>query len=58
MFYFTLVFPHAIYYLEELETIVLMEEEEGVLTIYEIISLQATNAEAVLTSIIKDTTKK
>lgn len=58
MFYFTLVFPHAIYYLEELETIVLMEEEEGVLTIYDIISLQATNAEAVLTSIIKDTTKK
>jgi len=58
MFYFTLVFPHAIYYLEELETIVVMEEEEGVLNIYDIISLQATNAEAVLTSIIKDTTKK
>lgn len=58
MFYFTLVFPHAIYYLEELETIVLMEEEEGVLNIYDIISLQATNAEAVLTSIIKNTTKK
>lgn len=58
MFYFTLVFPHAIYYLEELETIVVMEEEEGVLNIYDIISLQATNTEAVLTSIIKDTTKK
>ena len=29
MFYFTLVFPHAIYYLEEFDTIVLMEEEEG-----------------------------
>lgn len=29
MFYCTLVFPHAIYYLEELETIVFMEEEEG-----------------------------
>jgi len=58
MFYFTLVFPHAIYYLEEFDTIVLMEEEEGVLNIYDIISLQATNAETVLTSIIKDTTKK
>lgn len=58
MFYFTLVFPHAIYYLEELETIVVMEEEEGVLNIYDIISLQATNVEIVLTSIIKDTTKK
>ncbi|MGR6905954.1 MULTISPECIES: GNAT family N-acetyltransferase [Lysinibacillus] len=58
MFYFTLVFPHAIYYLEEFETIVVMEEEEGVLNIYDIISLQATNVETVLTSIIKDTTKK
>ena len=34
-----------------------MEEEEGVLNIYDIISLQATNAETVLASIIKDTTK-
>lgn len=58
MFYFTLVFPHAIYYLEESETIVLMEEEEGVLNIYDIISLHAINVEDLLASIVKKTTKK
>ncbi len=58
MFYFTLVFQHTIYYLEDVAAIVLMEEEEGVLHIFDIISLQAINIEAVLTSIIKDTTKK
>lgn len=58
MFYFTLVFQHAIYYLEDLATIVLMEEEDGILNIYDIISQQAINVEAVLASIVKQTTKK
>ena len=58
MFYFTIVFHHAIYYLEDLETIVLMEEDEGVLNIYDIISIQPFDAETVLASIVKDTTKK
>ena len=58
MFYFTLIFQHTIYYLEDVAAIVLMEEEEGVLHIFDIISLQAINIEAVLTSIIKDTTQK
>ncbi|WP_418300748.1 GNAT family N-acetyltransferase [Lysinibacillus fusiformis] len=58
MFYFTLVFPHAIYYLEELETIVFMEEEEGVLNIYDIISLQPIHIEELLANIVKDTTQK
>jgi len=58
MFYFTLVFPNAIYYLEDLKTIVLMEEEEGVLNIYDIISLQSINVEDLLASIVKETTKK
>jgi len=58
MFYFTLVFPNAIYYLEDLKTIVLMEEEEEVLNIYDIISLQSINVEDLLASIVKETTKK
>ncbi|WP_155591137.1 GNAT family N-acetyltransferase [Lysinibacillus cavernae] len=58
MFYFTLVFHNAIFYLEDLETIVLMEEEEGILTIFDIISLQAVNIDAVLACIVKDTTNK
>ncbi|KPN97551.1 GNAT family N-acetyltransferase [Lysinibacillus sp. ZYM-1] len=58
MFYFTLVFPNAIYYLEDLKTIVLMEEEEGVLNIYDIISLQSINVEELLASIVKETTQK
>lgn len=58
MFYFTLVFPHAIYYLEELETIVFMEEEEGVLNIFDIISLQPIHIEELLANIVKDSTQK
>lgn len=58
MFYCTLVFPHAIYYLEELETIVFMEEEEGVLNIFDIISLQPIHIEELLANIVKDSTQK
>ncbi|MCR8854958.1 GNAT family N-acetyltransferase [Lysinibacillus fusiformis] len=58
MFYFTLVFPHAIYYLEDLETIVFMEEEEGVLNIFDIISLQSIDIEELLANIVKETTQK
>ncbi len=58
MFYFTIVFHHAIYYLKDLETIVLMEENDGVLNIYDIISIQPFDAETVLASVVKDTTKK
>lgn len=58
MFYFTIVFHHAIYYLEDLEIIVLMEENEGVLNIYDIISIRPFDAETVLASVVKDTTKK
>ncbi|GAB0167738.1 GNAT family N-acetyltransferase [Lysinibacillus sp. CTST325] len=58
MFYFILVFHEAIFYVEDLETIVLMNEEEGTLHIYDIISLNAPNVEAVLANIVKKTTKK
>lgn len=58
MFYFTIVFHDAIYYLEDLETIVLMEEDGGVINIYDIISIRPFDAETVLASVVKDTTKK
>ncbi|AVK84770.1 GNAT family N-acetyltransferase [Lysinibacillus sp. B2A1] len=58
MFYLTVVFQEAIFYVEDLETIVLMEKEEGTLHIFDIISLNAQNVEAVLASVVKETTKK
>ncbi|MGG2055220.1 GNAT family N-acetyltransferase [Lysinibacillus pakistanensis] len=58
MFYFTIVFHETIFFVEDLETIVLMEEEGDTLHIFDIISLNAHNAEAVLASIVKETTKK
>lgn len=58
MFYFTIVFHEAVFYVEDLETIVLMEEEEDTLHIFDIISLHAPNVEAVLASVVKETTKK
>ncbi|MGE6517619.1 GNAT family N-acetyltransferase [Lysinibacillus sphaericus] len=58
MFYFTLVFYKAIFYVEDLETIVLMEEEEDALHIFDIISLNEPDVEAVLASIVNETTKK
>ncbi|WP_107841202.1 GNAT family N-acetyltransferase [Metasolibacillus meyeri] len=58
MFYFTIVFHEAIFYVEDLETIVLMAEEEDTLHIFDIISLNAQNVEAVLASVVHETTKK
>ncbi|QDQ00318.1 GNAT family N-acetyltransferase [Lysinibacillus fusiformis] len=58
MFYLTVVFHEAIFYVEDIETIVLMEEEEDTLHIFDIISLNALNVEAVLASIVQETTKK
>ncbi|MCT6924811.1 GNAT family N-acetyltransferase [Metasolibacillus sp.] len=58
MFYFTIPFKEAIFYIEDLETIVLMEEEEGTLHIFDIIALDAPNMEAILASVVKVTTKK
>ncbi|MEC1177414.1 GNAT family N-acetyltransferase [Metasolibacillus meyeri] len=58
MFYFTIVFHEAIFYVEDLETIVLMVEEEDTLHIFDIISLNAQNVEAVLASVVNETTKK
>lgn len=58
MFYFTLVWPDAIFYIEELDTIVLMNEEDGTMHIFDMISLQASNMQEVIASIVKETTEK
>ncbi|WP_042477620.1 GNAT family N-acetyltransferase [Bacillus ndiopicus] len=58
MFYFTIPFKEVIFYVEDLETIVLMEEEEDTLHIFDIIALNALNIEAIMASVVKETTKK
>lgn len=58
MFYFTVVFRENIFYVEDLETIVLMEEEKDILHIFDIISLDAHRIETFLASILKQKTKK
>ncbi|TYS31499.1 GNAT family N-acetyltransferase [Bacillus pumilus] len=58
MFYFTLVWPDAIFYIESLETIVLMNEENDTMHVFDIISLQAPNIEEVVASIVNETTEK
>lgn len=58
MFYFTIVFPKAIYYLEDLETIVLMEHEEETLHLFDIISYHKPQIEIVLSHLIKESTKQ
>lgn len=58
MFYFTLIFRENIFYVEELETIVLMEEEKETLHIFDIISLGAPRVETVVATILTEKTKK
>ncbi|GKS13219.1 GNAT family acetyltransferase [Paenibacillus chitinolyticus] len=58
MFYFTVVFSEAIFYIEDLETIVLMKHEEEILHVFDVISLNQQNIEAVLETIILESTKK
>ncbi|WP_088835392.1 GNAT family N-acetyltransferase [Paenibacillus tyrfis] len=58
MFYFTVVFSEAIFYIEDLETIVLMKHEEETLHVFDVISLNQQNIEAVIENIIFKSTKK
>ncbi|KPN13088.1 GNAT family acetyltransferase [Bacillus australimaris] len=58
MFYFTLVWPDAIFYIETLDTIVLMNEENETMHVFDMISLQTPNVEEVVASIVKETTEK
>ncbi|WP_078394522.1 GNAT family N-acetyltransferase [Shouchella patagoniensis] len=57
MFYFVLVFSEAIYYIEELETIVLMEQDEDILHVYDLISLKEQEMELILSHFCLDSTK-
>jgi len=58
MFYFTTVFFESIYYIEDVETIVLMEHEEDTLHVFDVISINQQNIEAIIESIIVESTKK
>lgn len=58
MFYFTLVWPDDIFYIETLDTIVLMNEENETMHVFDIISLQTPNVQEVVESIVKETTEK
>ncbi|MGG5181132.1 GNAT family N-acetyltransferase [Bacillus sp. MM09(2025)] len=58
MFYFTLVWPEAIFYIEALDTIVLMNEENETIHVFDIISLEPQNIEEVVAHIMNETTKK
>ncbi len=58
MFYFLLAFPDSIYFLEEEETIVLFEEENEVLHLFDVISRKKVDLESILNSIIFTDTEK
>ncbi|WP_371362413.1 hypothetical protein SRRS_35630 [Sporomusa rhizae] len=58
MFHFTLVFEESIYYIEELETIVIMEEDKDILHIYDIITLNDQDIKLILESVINESMEK
>ncbi|WP_144498992.1 GNAT family N-acetyltransferase [Bacillus pumilus] len=58
MFYFTLVWPDAIFYIEALDTIVLMNEENETIHVFDIISSEPQNIEEVVAHIVGETTEK
>ncbi len=58
MFYFTLVWPDAIFYIEALDTIVLMNEENETIHVFDIISLESQNIKEVVAHIVNEMTEK
>ncbi|UDF17478.1 GNAT family N-acetyltransferase [Bacillus pumilus] len=58
MFYFTLVWPDALFYIEALDTIVLMNEENETIHVFDIIFLEPQNIEEVVAHIVNETTEK
>ncbi|RQW18427.1 GNAT family N-acetyltransferase [Bacillus sp. C1-1] len=58
MFYFLVVFPESIYYIAELEAVVIMEHEEDTLHIFDIISCKAQDIYTVLGNVLKEETKQ
>ncbi|WP_440119564.1 GNAT family N-acetyltransferase [Paenibacillus sp. QZ-Y1] len=57
MFYFILVFNEAIYYIEEVDTIVIFEQEDNNLHIFDIISKQPVDFNIIFNSIVSDRTE-
>lgn len=57
MFYFILAFNEAIYYIEEVDAIVIFEQEDKHLHIFDIISKQTFNYDTILNSIVSDNTE-
>jgi len=51
LFYFLYVFTESIYYIEELETIVIYEKGKGVIDIYDIVSPEAVDFERIVSII-------
>ncbi|KQL57209.1 MULTISPECIES: GNAT family N-acetyltransferase [Bacillaceae] len=58
MFYFLVVFPESIYYIAELEAVVIMEHEEHTLHIFDIISCKAQDIYTVLGNVLKEETEQ
>lgn len=58
MFYFLVVFPESIYYIAELEAVVIMEHEEDTLHIFDIISCKAQDIYTVLGNVLKEETEQ
>lgn len=57
MFYFILVFNEAIYYIEEVDTIVIFEQEGNNLHIFDIISKQPIDWNIIVNSMVSDRTE-
>ncbi|MGD7044798.1 GNAT family N-acetyltransferase [Jeotgalibacillus proteolyticus] len=58
MFYFLIAFPDSIYYIKDLETIVLMKQEEEVLHIFDVISLNEQDVREVVSRAAIKTTER
>ncbi|GAF11364.1 acetyltransferase, GNAT family [Bacillus sp. JCM 19046] len=57
LFYFAIPFAEMIYYIAELDTIVLMEHEGSTLQLYDVISLREPNIEQMVATCMNRTTK-
>lgn len=58
MFYFLVAFPDSIYFIEGEDAIVLFEEEEGELHLFDVISRKEVDLETILNSTISTETRK
>ncbi|GIN87434.1 GNAT family acetyltransferase [Heyndrickxia sporothermodurans] len=58
MFYFLIAFPSSIYFIEEEDSIVIFEAEDGELHLYDVISRRKVDLEKVLSNIISSDIKR